>query len=128
MSANDWQSPLPPPPTWDANALGFGSGDGGRQGASWTGRNASGKGFQGNVMPFMEISDRDPIPTGDFQEPGARFVKSTSPDTENHDKNGYAKIFHDNNLFMTNVDNYNSDTTYTNKHKNTEHNVRDMDE
>ena len=29
MSANDWQSLLPPPPTWDANAPGFGSGDGG---------------------------------------------------------------------------------------------------
>ena len=40
-------------------------------------------------------------------------VKSTSPDTENHDKNGYAKLYDDNNIFMTNVDN--SDTTYTNK-------------
>ena len=37
MSANDWQSPLPPPPTWDANAPGFGCGDGGRQDASLTG-------------------------------------------------------------------------------------------
>ena len=53
-------------------------------------------------------------------------VKSTSPDTENHDKNGYAKFYDDNNLFMTNVDN--SDTTYTNKHKNTKYNVRNMDE
>ena len=26
---------------------------------------------------------------------------------------------------MSNVDNNNSDTTYTNKHKNTEYNVRD---
>ena len=42
------------------------------------------------------------------------FVKRTSPDTENHDKNGYAKLFDDNNIFMTNVDNDNSDTTYTN--------------
>ena len=50
-------------------------------------------------------------------------VKSTSPDTENHDKNGYAKVYDDNNIFMTNVDN--SDTTYTDKHKNTEYNVRD---
>ena len=41
-------------------------------------------------------------------------VKRTSPDTENHDKNGYAKVYDDNNLFMTNVDNDNSDTTYTN--------------
>ena len=41
-------------------------------------------------------------------------VKRTSPDTENHDKNGYAKLYDDNNIFMTNVDNDNSDTTYTN--------------
>ena len=73
MSANNWQSPLPPPPTWDANAPGFGSGDGGRQDASWTGWNASGKGYKGNGMPFMEISDRDPIPKWDFLEPGARL-------------------------------------------------------
>ena len=73
MSANGWQSPLPPPPTWDANALGFGCGDGGRQDASLTGWNASGKGYKGGVMPFMEISDRDPIPKWDFQEPGARL-------------------------------------------------------
>ena len=53
-----------------------------------------------------------------------RIVKSTSSDTENHDNNGYAKLYDDNNLFMTNVDN--SDTTYTNKHKNTEYDVRNM--
>ena len=73
MSANDWQSPLPPPPTWDANTPGFGCGDGGRQDASLTGWNASGKGYKGGVMPFMEFSDRDPIPKWDFQEPGARL-------------------------------------------------------
>ena len=73
MSANNWQSPLPPPPTWDATAPGFGSGDGGRQDASWTGWNASGKGYKGNGKPFMEMSDRDPIPKWDFQEPGARL-------------------------------------------------------
>ena len=73
MSSNDWQSPLPPPPTWDANAPGFGSGDGGRQDASWTGWNSSGKGYKGNAMPFMEISDRDPTPKWDFQETGARL-------------------------------------------------------
>ena len=38
------------------------------------------------------------------------------------------KLYDDKNLFMTNVDNDNSDTTYTNKHKNTEYNVRNMDE
>ena len=32
-------------------------------------------------------------------------VKRTSPDTENHDKNDYAKVYDDNNIFMTNVDN-----------------------
>ena len=73
MSANNLQSPLPPPPTWDANASGFGSGDGGRQVASWTGWNASGKGYKGNGVPFMEISDRDPIPKLDFQEQRARL-------------------------------------------------------
>ena len=41
-------------------------------------------------------------------------VKRTSPDTENHEQNGYAKLYDDNNIFMTNVDNDNSDTTYTN--------------
>ena len=50
-------------------------------------------------------------------------VKSTSPDTENHNKNGYVKLYDDKNLIMTNVDN--CDTTYTNKHKNTKYNVRD---
>ena len=55
-------------------------------------------------------------------------VKSTSPDTENHDKNGYVKLYDDKNLFMTTVDNNNSDTAYTNKHKNTKYNVRDTDE
>ena len=37
-------------------------------------------------------------------------------------------MYDDKNLFMTNVDNDNSDTTYTNKHKNTEYNMRDIDE
>ena len=51
-------------------------------------------------------------------------VKSTSPVTESHYKNGYVKLYDDKNLIMTNVDN--SGTTYTNKHKNTKYNVRDM--
>ena len=38
-----------------------------------TGWNASGKGYNVGVMPFMEFSDRDPIPKWDFQEPGARL-------------------------------------------------------
>ena len=65
MSANNWQSPLPPPPTWDANTPGFR----GRQ----DGWNASGKGYKGNGTPLTEISDRDPVPKWDFQEPGARL-------------------------------------------------------
>ena len=73
MSANDWQSPLPPPPTWDANTPGFGCGESGRQDASLTGWNANGKGYKGGVMQFMEFPDRDPIPKWDFQEPGARL-------------------------------------------------------
>ena len=43
-------------------------------------------------------------------------VKSTSPDAANHEQNGYAKVYDDNNLIKTNVDNDNSDTTYTDKH------------
>ena len=57
MSADDWQSPFPPPPTWDANTPGFGCGDDGRQDASLIGWNASGKGYKGGVMPFMEFLD-----------------------------------------------------------------------
>ena len=48
MSADNWQSPLPPPQTWDANPPGFGSGDSGLQDASLTGWNASGKGYKVN--------------------------------------------------------------------------------
>ena len=69
----DWQSTLPPPPTWDANTPGFGCGDSGRQDASLTGWNASGKGYKGGVMPVMEFSDRDPIPKWDFKELAARL-------------------------------------------------------
>ena len=68
MSANDWQSPLP-----DAITPGFGCGVGGRQDASLTGWNASGNRYKGDVVPFMEFSDRDPIPKWDFQEPGVRL-------------------------------------------------------
>ena len=49
-------------------------------------------------------------------------VKSTSPVTENHYKNGYVKLCDDKNLIMINVDN--SDTVYI-KRKNTKY-VRDM--
>ena len=73
MPANDWQSPLPPPPTWDANAPEFVSGDGGRQDASADWLECERKRIQGGVMPFMEFSDRYPIPKWDFQGPGARL-------------------------------------------------------
>ena len=49
--------------------------------------------------------------------------KRTSPDTENHEQNGYAKVYDDKYTFKTNVDNDNSDTTYTDKHK---HNMREV--
>ena len=51
---------------------------------------------------------------------GPDRVKRTSPDTAIHEQNGYAKVYDDNNIFMTNVDN--CDTTYTDKHK---HNMRE---
>ena len=51
-------------------------------------------------------------------------VKSTSPVTENHDKNGYVKLYDDKNFIITNVDN--SDTTYTNKNDTNNHNAHDL--
>ena len=46
----------------------------------------------------------------------AEVVKSTSPDTANHEHNGYVKVYDDKYTFITNVDGDNSDTTYTDKH------------
>ena len=51
-------------------------------------------------------------------------VKSTSPVTENHDKNGYGFQDNNKNFIMTNVDN--NDTTYTNKNDTNNHNARDL--
>ena len=49
-------------------------------------------------------------------------VKSTCPDTAFHEQNGYEKLLdHKYNILMTNVDNYNSDKTYTNMHNQTHH-------
>ena len=53
-----------------------------------------------------------------------QIVKSTSPDTENHDKNGYVKLYDDKNFIMTIVDN--SDTTYTNKNDTNNHNAHNL--
>ena len=50
-------------------------------------------------------------------------VKRIPPDTAIHEQNGYAKLHNDKYTFKTNVDNDNSDTTYTNKHK---HNMREV--
>ena len=50
-------------------------------------------------------------------------VKRISPDTANHEQNGYAKVHDDKYTFKTNMDNDNSDTTYTDKHK---HNMREV--
>ena len=58
------------------------------------------------------------------QERKAKCVKSTSPDTENHDKNGYVKLYNNKN-FMTNVD-INSDTKYTNTNDMNKHDARDL--
>ena len=40
-------------------------------------------------------------------------VKRIPPDTAIHEQNGYAKVYNDNNLIETNVDNDKSDTTHT---------------
>ena len=54
----------------------------------------------------------------------AADVKSTSPDTENHDRNGDGFQDNNKNFIMTNVDN--SDTTYTNKNDTNNHNAHDL--
>ena len=46
-------------------------------------------------------------------------VKRIPPDTAIHEQNGYAKVYNDNNLIETNVDNDNSDTTH-------KHNMREV--
>ena len=78
---NDWQSscsppvppPVPPPPTCDATQPGFASVDASRQDHLRSGWNLSGRGDPGFGQPTMDVTDRDPIPTWDFQEPGARL-------------------------------------------------------
>ena len=51
-------------------------------------------------------------------------VKSTSPDTENRDKNGYVFKDINKNFIMTNVGN--SDTKYTNKSDTNNHNAHNL--
>ena len=53
-----------------------------------------------------------------------RGVKRIPPDTAIHEQNGSVNY---KNFIMTNVDN-NDDTKYTNKHKDTKYNVRDLHE
>ena len=43
----------------------------------------------------------------------AESVKRIPPDTAIHEQNGYAKVYNDNNLIETNVDDDKSDTTHT---------------
>ena len=53
------------------------------------------------------------------------LVKSTSPVTENHYKNGYVNYNIYKNFIMTNEDN-NSDTKYTNKNDTNNHNAHNL--
>ena len=47
-----------------------------------------------------------------------KYVNRISPDTAIHEQNGYAKLLdHKYYILMTNVDNDNSDKTYTNMHE-----------
>ena len=65
--------PLPPPPTWGRKHFWFCPWRRRSTGylADWLERER--KGYKGGVIPFMEFSDRDPIPKWDFQELGARL-------------------------------------------------------
>ena len=65
------------------------------------------KNLMHNFIDYIGNSQRSLLsPTGG--------VKKTSLDTENHEQNGYAKLYDDKNLIITNVDNDNSDKMYTN--------------
>ena len=54
-------------------------------------------------------------------------VKSTSPVTENHYKNGYVKLYNNKNFIMTNVDN-NRDTKYTINNDTNNHDAHELHE
>ena len=54
-------------------------------------------------------------------------VKSTSPDTENHYKNGYENCTYNIYSMTTNEDN-NHDTNYINKNTDTDHDTRKLHE
>ena len=67
-----------------------------------------------NYRDYIGNSQRSlPSPTG--------CVKRIPPDTAIHEQNGYEKVYNDNNILKTSVDN--SDMTYTDKHK---HNMREV--
>ena len=57
-----------------------------------------------------------------WEKPTPRCVKSTSPDTENHNNNGYVNY---KNFIMTIVDN-NHDTEYSIKNDTNNHNAHDL--
>ena len=73
-------------------------------------------------------SDPDSVGCDELGEPRRRnspsdptspeIVNRISPDTAIHEQNGYAKLLdHKYIILMTNVDNDNSDKTYTNMHE-----------
>ena len=76
--------------------------------------------LQAHVVPCCLIAKNNSTSTS-ITSSNPAAVKRTSPDTENHEQNGYAKVYDDKYTFKTNVDNDNCDTTYTDKHK---HNMR----
>ena len=68
---------------------------------------------------FGNSQRSSPSPTG--------CVKSTSPVTENHYKNGYENCTYSNNINTSNEDN-NYDTNYINKHTDANHDTRKLHE
>ena len=84
-------------------------------------RSVSGSQVRAQLTSMLEIL------LGTFQrQSDGKGVKSTSPVTENHNKNGYVNYNINKNFIMTNVDN--SDTKYTNKNDTNNHNARDLHE
>ena len=75
---------------------------------------------------WMTCWDPEPCLARRLFSPGTSHavrVKRVPLDTAIHEQNGYVKVCNDKYTFKTGVDNDNSDTTYTNKHK---HNMREV--
>ena len=81
-----------------------------------------------HAPPVAHQSTTPPLEHGSSNEStgrsGAHGVKSTSPVTENHDKNGFGFQDNNKNFIMNNVDN--SDTKYTNKNDTNNHNAHNL--